>query len=368
MGKRSSAELSEAINSMFNWYRKATACYVFLRDVWDAANDTWDDLLNDDLMLVRQQWSTHPHRFHRSAFTGSEWFSRGWTLQELIAPHDVRFFNACFQYIGSKKDLHELVAIATGIDSELLLDPSDLPRLSIAERMRWASTRQTTREEDQAYCLLGIFNVNMPLLYGEGRKAFVRLQLEIISKTDDESIFAWRRHPRSLWEGLLAPSPAPFAAPHPHKPDVPVAHLSTIWPFPRSPYAVTQKGLEFTFDSSDAVITRLSSGTALFRGTRRILLPLNCVQWYANLDGSIRDHRIAIRFRTFEALPLYKEGKSHALDVECLILDGNTWVRYPDFDALPEPEHGCIPPARIDGTEEVETSKVYFRQSGYNVE
>ncbi|KAJ4176959.1 hypothetical protein NW755_014126, partial [Fusarium falciforme] len=202
--KTSSAELSEAINSMFRWYENAEICYVYLSDVSTASGA-------------------------RQTLTQSRWFTRGWTLQELIAPCKLVFYAATWQPIDDRGKLSKLISDATGIDETFLRDDrakvgTMLKSSSIAQRMSWASTRQTTRTEDLAYCLMGIFDISMPLLYGEGNKAFIRLQEEIIRHTDDQSIFAWNAlgcspsdrttsRDRHLQRdtGVLAPSPAAFA-------------------------------------------------------------------------------------------------------------------------------------------------------------
>jgi hypothetical protein len=172
--KRSSSELSEAINSMFTWYRKSASCYVYLSDVLDAT-------MKED-------------------FPESRWFMRGWTLQELLAPADVIFYDSEWAYLGTKSKHAQWISDITGIDKNALFPRYDrhldLSTFCVAQKMSWASQRQTTREEDIAYCLLGIFNINMPLLYGEGNQAFRRLQEEIIRKTDDDSILAWGLEPR----------------------------------------------------------------------------------------------------------------------------------------------------------------------------
>jgi hypothetical protein len=159
--KTSTAELSEAINSMFRWYRKASICYVYLTDVKDVTQ-----------------------------LASSRWFTRGWTLQELISPSKVWFYNANWDYLGSKRGLSAQIQQITNIDS-LALETGILATVSIARRMSWAASRRTTRIEDRAYSLMGIFDVNMPLLYGEGEKAFHRLQEEIMRTSDDHSLFAW---------------------------------------------------------------------------------------------------------------------------------------------------------------------------------
>jgi len=159
--KSSSAELTEAINSMFHWYQRAARCYVFLSDV--SEND-----------LDLEKADSH----YKTALRQSRWFSRGWTLQELIAPVTVDFFSQEGARLGDKKTLEKEITEVTGIDS-LALQGHPLHNFRIADRMSWAAKRTTTREEDNAYCLLGIFDVHMPLIYGEGKKAFNRLNEEI---------------------------------------------------------------------------------------------------------------------------------------------------------------------------------------------
>ncbi|KAF2425278.1 HET-domain-containing protein [Tothia fuscella] len=176
----SSAELSEAINSMYQWYRQSAVCYAYLSDVSAVEDDFvgYQAMDEDD----------HPGR---SSFRLARWWNRGWCLQELLAPRNMQFFNKNWEYIGSKHDLKTHISKVTGIDEYGLFIP-DLSVLSVAHRMSWAARRQCTRPEDIAYCLLGIFNINMPLLYGEGQvRAFGRLQEEIMRQTEDHSIFAW---------------------------------------------------------------------------------------------------------------------------------------------------------------------------------
>ncbi|KAI0020355.1 heterokaryon incompatibility protein-domain-containing protein [Xylariomycetidae sp. FL0641] len=205
--KSSSAELSEAINSMFNWYKDSDICYAYLTDVPDATDDI-----------------TQPE----SAFRMSQWFLRGWTLQELLAPRKVRFLDASWNSIGDLQEGTVLLHVVSEVSriSPEYLTGQPMETASIARRMSWASRRRTTRKEDIAYCLLGIFDVNMPLLYGEGDKAFVRLQEEIMKHTTDHTILAWgvnsgkRNFGKTLKEtspeecheyGVLARSPADFA-------------------------------------------------------------------------------------------------------------------------------------------------------------
>jgi hypothetical protein len=177
--KTNSTELSEAINSMFTWYRDAAECYAYLEDVSSEV-----------------------------AFTSSKWFTRGWTLQELIAPPSVVFFNANWEEIGTKSSLRDSISTVTGIPSSILLRQTATLQPCVAQIMSWASKRETTRIEDTAYCLLGLFDVHMPMIYGEGTKAFTRLQLEIMKTSHDQSIFAWRGL-RAI-RGPLAACPAEF--------------------------------------------------------------------------------------------------------------------------------------------------------------
>ncbi|KAI0890982.1 HET-domain-containing protein [Annulohypoxylon nitens] len=214
--KKSSAELSEAINSMFVWYRDAAVCYAFL--------------LNSPNELGAQE--------AKHIFAKNKWFTRGWTLQELLAPEEVIFFSGDWIPIGEKRLLCVLLADITGIDKEILLGESPLTSASVARRMSWAAKRVTTRSEDRAYCLMGIFSVNMPMLYGEGgEKAFIRLQEEIMKQSDDQSLFAWVNpsSPLDTMGGLLAPEPSCFS------------YSQSILPYqdwePRAPYTVTNRGL-----------------------------------------------------------------------------------------------------------------------------
>lgn len=161
--KSNSTELAEAINSMFRWYRNAAKCYVYLSDVSrsplglaNESNEPWE-----------------------STFRKSGWFTRGWTLQELIAPASVEFFSKEGELLGNKVSLERHICEITGVPVKALRGGS-LPDFSVTERMLWVANRETTCKEDIAYSLLGIFDVNMPLIYGEGgEKALKRLKEEI---------------------------------------------------------------------------------------------------------------------------------------------------------------------------------------------
>ncbi|KAF4457933.1 hypothetical protein F53441_286 [Fusarium austroafricanum] len=203
--KTSSAELSEAINSMYRYYEEADICYAYLADV-----STISDVSN------------------------SRWFTRGWTLQELIAPHEIIFFDKQWRQLGTKSSLVDVITDRTSIPASILCDSEQLETTSIAQRMSWAADRVTTRKEDRAYSLMGIFGINMPLLYGEGEKAFYRLQEEIMRVSDDHSLFAWKYS--GARGGLLAPTPSAF------KDSGAIIPWNPFTPY-NSPFTMTNKGV-----------------------------------------------------------------------------------------------------------------------------
>lgn len=143
--KRNFTELNEAINAMYKWYQKASLCvaYVF------------------DYVHGRDELAT------------SSWFTRCWTLQELIAPRCVEFYDQNWKFFGSKNKLCEQIATITWIDVDVLQCRAD-PTIActVAERSSWAARRKASRIEDEAYSLLGLFALSMPTLYGQVRKNF----------------------------------------------------------------------------------------------------------------------------------------------------------------------------------------------------
>jgi hypothetical protein len=165
---------------MHRWYAKAKICYVYLHDVQGRAD-----------------------------FENSSWFTRGWTLQELLAPPKLHFFNNDWRSIGSRAGLIARLETITRIPRPAI-NAFAATNYCIAEKMSWSANRQTTREEDRAYCMLGLFGVNMPLLYGEGRRAFQRLQEEIMKVNTDMSLFLWHGHACDNF-GMLASDPVCFA-------------------------------------------------------------------------------------------------------------------------------------------------------------
>ncbi|KAI3319183.1 heterokaryon incompatibility protein-domain-containing protein [Xylariaceae sp. AK1471] len=211
--KSSSAELSESINSMFKWYENAAICYAFL-----------SDYIPGEMELKECRW-----------------WSRGWTLQELLAPQTVVFYDATWEVVGTKVDLVNLISGITKIQEDVLLDKKGITLRTVSQRMSWAVSRQTTRIEDEAYCLLGIFEIHMPLLYGEGRMAFRRLQEEIIKRKADLTIFYWDvatsgSSGRPQCMSLFAESPGAFGL------VPPLEHFSLTFP----EFFITNKGVLFS--------------------------------------------------------------------------------------------------------------------------
>lgn len=157
--KTSSSELSESINSMFRWYKRASKCYVYLQDVSTRKRDN----------------SGHSTGNWEAAFRNSRWFTRGWTLQELLAPSIVNFYSRDWDLLGDKTTLESSIISTTGIPVQALRG-APLEEFLANERYRWAAKRQTKKKEDKAYCLFGIFNVFLEPIYGEEEHAFYRLQ------------------------------------------------------------------------------------------------------------------------------------------------------------------------------------------------
>ncbi|KAJ4244066.1 hypothetical protein NW762_014679 [Fusarium torreyae] len=188
--KSSSSEVSEAINSMFTWYKNSAVCYAYLDDVQPIDNNAFDPMQH---------------------FRKARWFTRGWTLPELLAPTSVVFFAQDWTSIGTRVTLRNAISFITKIDQKYL--DCTFYKASAGERMSWLSRRETTRIEDIAYCMLGIFDVNMQVVYGEGERAFIRLQEEIIRVSNDQTLFCWEwddRYVPDTWASILSPSPKTF--------------------------------------------------------------------------------------------------------------------------------------------------------------
>jgi hypothetical protein len=169
---------------MFQWYKHANICYAYLSDI--------------------QTSRANKHIYK------SRWWTRGWTLQELIAPRLLEFYSKDWKFLGTKlSEIYEIEDF-TGIRANTLLW-GQLAGSNAAEVMSWIRHRECTRAEDLAYCLFGLFRINMPLLYGEGGiKAFLRLQGEILRRNEDETIYLFARCPNDTHTSLLAENPWQF--------------------------------------------------------------------------------------------------------------------------------------------------------------
>lgn len=270
--KTSSAELSEAINSMFKWYENSDECYAYLEDVHTPLNAHGPFKGNDEVLL-------------NSSLRTSRWFTRGWTLQELIAPQQVSLYGADWKFLGTRDSLKGIISEITGIPEsvlttrrwtdELASEQRPWKLFSVAQKMSWAAKRICTRSEDTAYCLLGLFEINMPLLYGEGTRAFVRLQEEIFRSIDDHSLLAWTapQYDSRVWTktSALAWSPTCFLN---------CGRIVSSNEELGDPSTVTKKGLQISLPISDEF--SCSSGLkVLFRKhspSPVSLAMLNCAQ------------------------------------------------------------------------------------------
>lgn len=239
INKSSATEEAESINSMFRWYRDARVCITYLSDVRSGVSAGppayQETVAAEEPSMKKDPAQQTPvadqHVFDRCDRPGhpSEWFSRGWTLQELLAPRDMDFYDTDWKFIGTKNTLAAHISRITGIDADYLTGARHFRRACIATKMSWAAGRTTTRAEDVAYSLFGLFGVSLGPQYGEGGVgAFMRLQGELLATTEDESLFAWRmpgppaagdgydveRSSEAAWRsgewGLLAPSPGWF--------------------------------------------------------------------------------------------------------------------------------------------------------------
>ncbi len=208
--KTSSAELMETINAMYQYYALCLVCYVYLPDFWRKNHP---DTIKYNMC--------HPLNPLTEPLVKSRWQRRGWTLQELIAPRIVHFLSSHWKYLGTKNDLADGLERGLGIPASVLRHERSPLEFSVAQRMSWAANRSTTRPEDEAYSLLGLFGIKMPTLYGEGSKAFQRLQEEILTQTGDSTLFAWgasasldsfRDYADYAGTGLLASGPFDFAS------------------------------------------------------------------------------------------------------------------------------------------------------------
>ncbi|CAF9942023.1 hypothetical protein IMSHALPRED_003159 [Imshaugia aleurites] len=249
--KRNSAELSEAIMSMYKWYEFSAECYVHLADFEISSRElSLKNQSAESFWHIPEGWPSI-----RDSFSKSSWFTRGWTLQELIASSKVVFYDSHWNEIAPLKQVYRDVAEVTRIGENWLVE--DARHASVATRMSWASCRETELGEDMACCLLGFCNVNMPPMYGEGGEiAFYRLQTEIMKTSDDESLFAWTSDQGG--SGLLAAHLSYFANSGGITMETHAGSES------RPPYHMTNKRLEIAIPKKDFKLFSEGDGTVRF--------------------------------------------------------------------------------------------------------
>ncbi|KAL8789767.1 MAG: hypothetical protein Q9213_001018 [Squamulea squamosa] len=279
-------ELSTAINSMYRLYSDATVCFAYL-----------SDYPSQEVQTLGQ----------------SDWFNRGWTLQELVAPQKVKFFDRHWSLVRDKQTLLKELASRTNIHEDYLTKNYLIPLSSVSQRMSWMAGRKTTVPEDTAYCLLGIFDINMPLLYGEGKeRAFRRLQEEIMRSSDDHSLFAWTSDkPPDVISGLLASSPEWFRSSGNYQ------CYSLMENSP--PYQLTNKGVAIDLYLRHVEDRLYIAALECFEGDREYIgVYLTCLS--ANLFHRIRTDRTV-------RIPKADRGQLRSICVR-RIDDDNAWVRY----------------------------------------
>ncbi|KAI1174135.1 hypothetical protein F4777DRAFT_411475 [Nemania sp. FL0916] len=300
INKRSATEEAESINSMFKWYREAKLCITYLADVKRDPG-----LPVADPRIFKRTHDDRP----------SEWFFRGWTLQEILAPHDMQFYDMDWNYIGTKKAAANPLAYITGIDARYLTGAEHFREACIAAKMSWMAQRTTTREEDMAYSMVGIFGITMTPQYGEGRGAFMRLQEQLLTThVFDESLFAWAMpHPsagaeyglqRSGWGpgewGLLAASASWFLG----SGDITIPASA---PAARS-FVMTPKGIRAP------ILTDFSAG-----GDVRLIKNVSAVLWLSIIGAPIA----CIGFQYLKRLARERSLEDYGFRLNCRGPDGS---------------------------------------------
>ncbi len=332
INKDSSAELTESINSMFQWYQNAEECYVFLPDLPSETSA-------------------------EEGFPNCKWFTRGWTLQELIAPKKLLFYNQAWKYVGSKTLLCDLISEITKIGKLVLQGTVPAWGHSTSTRMSWAAHRQTTRVEDIAYCLLGIFQVNLPMIYGEGANAFLRLQEEIVRRTNDLTIFAWnQREGQELPYTLFAPSPAGFSDTRflmqfSQRELVPV-------------FSITNKGLRFENFKRLRKILIKGADNGLGVSETSEYLTTSVMTYYIPLGGFWNPNRSEVSTTTTLAMKLRKIGPD-------LFVRFGELLKIPwDLNSSPSMSfHICLEPPelRFGRNADAREGAVYFPRQAFQI-
>ncbi|KAI1377697.1 heterokaryon incompatibility protein-domain-containing protein [Hypoxylon crocopeplum] len=313
--KTNTSELSESINSMLGYYQQAEVCYAYLADVDKDASDIRED------------------------FTSSRWFTRGWTLQELLAPKFLLFLDMWWKPLGPREHWTAAITLATGIERKYLMN---FRYASVSTKLSWARSRQTTKLEDRAYCLLGLLGVSMPLIYGEGKEAFRRLQRELIMISTDETIFAW-----SSWEAtsyvdtVLASDPSQFRS----------GLVAQPFDKARRGYAMTNAGL-----SIEAELWESLTGETIIRLNvaredamdRPLVLQLYPIQRGTNCFRVGQDRPL----KTWDDTRLYHSLGRRAI----LILDPDPETSYPNIEEVMHGNPAYV--VRLDYHDEIHVHKM----------
>jgi TolA-binding protein len=277
--KTNTAELTESINSMFRWYQKAAKCYVFLADVSTPASDDDRD----------------------SQLRKSRWFTRGWTLQELIAPKCVEFFSQQGEWLGDRKSLERKIHQITSI-SIYALRGEPLSHFSIDERMSWAENRTTKRSEDKVYSLLGIFDIHMEAIYGEGEHHAYRRLLRELERYSENYQLSKLFHDRLK----VPPSKQPKTTP---------VNPTWIMPSERDPGFTGREpmdGLEQTLgqDSEYKLNSKHRLGVALYRQNKQSEAEKVLRQAVRGREQTLgQDHEYTLNSKHWLGLALYQQRK-----------------------------------------------------------
>ena len=237
--------------------KRRITCYAYLIDVSDRA-----------------EFSIH------AQFSSSRWFTRGWTLQELLAPSSVIFYLQDWTICGTKSSLQDEISRITDIPTPALTRTGNLNLFTVAQKISWVSRRYTTRQEDLSYCLLGLLGVYMPLLYGEGARAFKRLQEEVMKIGTDATIFAWPSSAlppntaAEVWRSPLAPNPAAFRDAGKHR----VSAAITVPAY--GPWSVTNRGIRIeglrVFEGHSARVLLKSAGFRIIPNRTYAIALIGC--------------------------------------------------------------------------------------------
>jgi hypothetical protein len=297
---------------MYRYYEEATKCLVYLND-FEGSSKPYDENESSELHDENESSKSHDEKESLESYDFSkvEWFTRGWTLQELIAPKKVIFYNKDWKKFGKRSEdsVAKAICKVTKIPIEVLNGGKPHYKYSVAQIMSWAANRKTTRGEDMSYSLFGLFDVNLTPIYGEGaRKAFLRLQEAIMSSTNDMSLFAWKStDTKEEFRGALARSPKEFG----HAGEL--FHKRFLGPNPE--FSMTNRGLKIK-----PLLSKRPDGT--------YFLPLNCADTKEDSEQSLGI--ILYKQRENDELYRYKPENLSFFDRTIFTHDYEFWLKQSD--------------------------------------